>query len=249
MRACASRCQSSSTSGSIASASPVSPRQSSMSSRAACAAFSTSFQRAEHRGAARGRSSRTRPGADDLGVRLVLAAARRQRLGEPQRAGAGLRRLAAEEGEDLLRRQALTASAARRRGAGSRGRASRGAGPRNALVLVPVARPVAQPDPEDDVGGDRAAGPGGERLRPRPVAGRAPRRAPARAARPAPAVCAGGGRRQPEPEAGKQRPAAIDADSPCSSLVTRSAFGRDYTIACAAASATRQALAVNAVHE
>ena len=81
-----------------------------------------------------------------------------KRLGEPQRPDPGLRRLRREEGEDLLRRhprghlplagppQRLQPRPVRMRG-------------QEIEVLVPVARPVAQPHPDDEIAGDRAAGP------------------------------------------------------------------------------------------
>ena len=141
MRAWASRCQSSSTSRSIASASSVSPRQSSMSSRASCAGASTSRQSREHGGALRPGQRELAPGAGDLGLRLRLAAARRQRLGEAQRAGAGLRRLAAEEGEGLVERQVLRhlplAGAAERREPRPVGMARRGRPPYSSQVPAP----------------------------------------------------------------------------------------------------------------
>ena len=56
-----------------------------------------------------------------------------------------------------------TASAARRRGAASAGPASPGDA-EEAEVLVPVARAVAEPGPDHQIAGDRAAGPGGEIL-------------------------------------------------------------------------------------
>ena len=85
-------------------------------------------------------------------------------------AGAGLRRLGAEEGEDLLRRHARghlpLAGAAQRLQPGPVGmRGDEGD------VLVPVAGAVAQPGPGDDVDGDSAAGPRGAGLGLEPVAG------------------------------------------------------------------------------
>ena len=185
-----------------------------------------------------------RPGAGDLGDRLVLAAARRQRLGEPERPGAGLRRLGPEEGEDLLGRHA--------------GRHHPLAGPAQGLeagpvrvpgqepqVLVPVPRPVAQPDPEDDVGGDDAAGPGGEAAGVRPVAAR---RRGERAGEHR-ALTGGlrhGARREPEPEAG-DHDRRDQAEAHPRVPRARYGCGRLYHSVCPASASAE--LAVNRVHE
>ena len=143
MRARASCCQPASTSGSIASASRVQPCQSRLSSRATWCGLIVPLQSARNRFCSAGLSDSSRQ------ARAIAASASAprpagERLGEPQRAGAGLGRPAGEEADDLGRRQVLRASAARRRGAASPAPASRRCG-EELLVFRPVAGAVAQP--------------------------------------------------------------------------------------------------------
>ena len=108
------------------------------------------------------------PGPADLGIGLRLAARRHQRLGEPQRSAAGLRRLIAQKRRHFLERQtgrhpALPVAPHQRE-----------TGPIRVLgdeiaVLVPRAQFGPEALPHNDLAGDRIAGPAGQLHRQRPV--------------------------------------------------------------------------------
>ena len=130
MRACASFCQSSSTSGSIASASLVSPRQSSMSSRSRWCGFSTSRQPASTAVRSGRVIENSRPGADDLGLGLRLRgrsprAPRRAAASRCRSAAARAKKAMTSAGGSARRHLPLAGAAQGRRGPGQSGCAAR----------------------------------------------------------------------------------------------------------------------------
>ena len=231
MRAWASRCQSASTSGSIASASRGQPAPEQHVEPRHVLRRHGLAPVLEHGAAFRAGQREAAPGPRDLRRGLVVAAAGDQRVGEPQRAGAGLRRPAGEEGDHLGRRQARGHLALAGAAQGLQARASRRGAPGSGRIPTRC-RPRR-------AAGSRARCRWRCRCRCAPPAPRhrPSRRSPSRPA-PGPAARPGPGSAPGHPDAGRARsPATIGGRDKCRKRMLgprRSVLlCLDYTMTCA----------------